>query len=73
TCSAGYWLWSNLGVWLAGWYSYSISGLLNCYSMALPFLSHALLGNVCWFALCSLLLKAYQVLGLSYQSRYYVR
>lgn len=61
-CSSGYWVWSNLGVWLGGWYGYSTQGFIKCYIMALPYLSHALLGDVCWFLLCSLLLHAFQIL-----------
>ena len=29
---------SNFGVWLMGWYPRNISGLVNCYVMGLPFL-----------------------------------
>src|SRR3990172_8818919 len=36
--SIGYWLWTNLGVWLTTtMYAQSITGLLNCYIAALPF------------------------------------
>lgn len=29
---------SNFGVWLMGWYPHNLQGLANCYIMALPFL-----------------------------------
>jgi len=29
---------SNFGVWLMGWYPHTLSGLINCYIMAIPFL-----------------------------------
>jgi len=29
---------SNFGVWLMGWYPHTLAGLVNCYIMALPFL-----------------------------------
>ena len=29
---------SNFGVWLAGWYPHNLRGLIDCYIMALPFL-----------------------------------
>jgi hypothetical protein len=29
---------SNFGVWLMGWYPRNLSGLINCYVMGLPFL-----------------------------------
>ena len=36
---------SNFGVWLEGWYGYSLSGLVQCYVMAIPFLRISLLAN----------------------------
>jgi len=29
---------SNFGVWLMGWYPHNLSGLISCYVMAVPFL-----------------------------------
>ena len=46
--SVGYWLWTNLGVWLQGAYPMSMSGLVTCFLMALPFLKNALVGDVIW-------------------------
>ena len=46
--SFGYWLWTNLGVWLQGSYPMSLSGLMTCFVMALPFLKNALIGDVAW-------------------------
>lgn len=63
-CSVGYWLWTNFGVWLEGWYGYSLQGFITCYMMALPYLNHALLGDVSWFLLCALLLSTYQLLSI---------
>jgi len=33
-----FYLITNFGVWLAGWYPRNLKGLLDCYVMALPFL-----------------------------------
>lgn len=44
-----YWLWTNFGVWLAGYYSYTVHGLVMCYNQALPFLPQSLLGDLAWF------------------------
>ena len=45
--SLGFWLWTNFGVWLFdGLYAKSLLGLLECYTMALPFLRNALLGDL---------------------------
>ena len=37
---------SNFGVWLMGWYPHNLSGLVNCYVMALPFLRNFTLATV---------------------------
>lgn len=66
--SIGYWLWTNLGVWLTTtMYPQSITGLLNCYIAAIPFLRNALLGDLLWvgiiFGSFSWLPKLKQSLG----------
>ncbi len=44
-----FWLWTNLGVWLfAGMYAHTVSGFLQCYILALPFLNTALMGSLLW-------------------------
>lgn len=44
-----YWLWSNLGTWLlSGMYPLNFEGFIACYTMALPFLSYSLLGDLFW-------------------------
>lgn len=57
SASLFYWLWTNFGVWLLGYYSYSAQGFLTCYSMALPFLPQSLLGDLSWFIVLRLLLQ----------------
>ena len=42
---------SNFGVWMSGMYSHNLQGLLQCYTQALPFFSHTLMGDLTW-ALC---------------------
>jgi len=45
--TAGYWLWTNFGVWLVdGVYSLDLNGLSLCYTMALPFLKYSAIANV---------------------------
>jgi hypothetical protein len=49
--SVGFWLWTNLGSWLAmSIYPKSWQGLIACYTMALPFLRNQLIGDAVWFA-----------------------
>lgn len=59
TC--GYWLWTNLGVWLvSGLYSRTPHGLLACYFAALPFLRNAFMGDAIWALIifgCSAMIK----------------
>lgn len=49
-----FWLWSNFGCWLQmSVYQKNLFGLLQCYSAALPFLQHQLLGDALWFSALS--------------------
>ncbi|MBP7088351.1 MAG: hypothetical protein KBB01_03525 [Candidatus Omnitrophica bacterium] len=42
---------SNFGVWLNGWYGYTYSGLVECYIMAIPFLRLSLLADLLFIIL----------------------
>ena len=37
---------SNFGVWFSGGYSYSLEGLIICYTMAIPFFKNTLISTV---------------------------
>lgn len=37
---------SNFGVWLAGWYSMTLGGLIACYAAAIPFYGLTLTGDL---------------------------
>jgi hypothetical protein len=47
--SLGYWIWTNFGVWLEGWYGYSMHGFMLCHTMALPYLRQSMIGDLAWF------------------------
>jgi hypothetical protein len=49
-CGFGFWLWTNFGVWLQSptTYAHNLSGLLQCYKIALPFLANQLVGDAMW-------------------------
>ena len=50
--SLGFWIWTNFGTWLcSGVYTKTATGLISCYSMALPFLQNSLLGDAAWFVI----------------------
>ena len=59
--SLGFWIWTNLGTWLLGGiYPHTLDGILACYTMALPFLRNALMGDWVWLAI---LVTAWHVCG----------
>ncbi len=38
---------TNLGVWLVGsWYPHTLAGLINCYTLAVPFFRNTLMGDL---------------------------
>jgi hypothetical protein len=56
--SLAFWLWTNLGTWLcSGLYAHTASGLLLCYSAALPFLRNQCLGDISWMLVLLVTLK----------------
>lgn len=47
-----YWVWTNLGTWLVtNIYPRSVYGLWSCFTMGLPFLRNALVGNLIYSSL----------------------
>lgn len=42
---------TNFGVWLSGWYGYSMEGFVSCYVAAIPFYRNQLLGDIFFTAL----------------------
>ena len=44
--SVVFFLLSNLGVWMAGRYDISVAGLIQCYTMAVPFYANTLAGDL---------------------------
>lgn len=37
---------TNLGVWMLGYYGYTLTGLVNCFSMAIPFFRGTITGDL---------------------------
>ena len=48
---------SNFGVWLSGMYTYDITGLINCYVMAIPFFGNTILSTIIYTSMIEMLLK----------------
>ncbi len=44
--SSLFFLISNLGVWLGGWYGMTLMGLVACYTNAIPFFGYTLAGDL---------------------------
>ena len=45
----GYWLWTNAGSWmLSGMYPHTLSGFVDCYWLALPYLKDTVFGALIW-------------------------
>lgn len=44
----GFWVWTNFGSWLAS-YAHTVTGLVTCYTVALPFLQHSTLSALLWY------------------------
>ncbi len=49
--SVFFFVFTNYGVWLLGWYPHTFSGLLQCYIAALPFFRTSLVANLIYAAL----------------------
>lgn len=37
---------TNFGVWLEGWYTMDLAGLIKCFTLAIPFYRTMLIGNI---------------------------
>lgn len=46
---------SNFGVWFLGGYGYTFQGLLECYTMAIPFFANSTVGDL--FYCCAILIS----------------
>ena len=48
---------TNFGVWSLGSYEYNINGLINCYTLALPFFTYNLISTLIFAAIIETLYK----------------
>lgn len=63
-CSTNFFLLSNLGVWAAGFYAFSWSGLAACYAAALPFFQYTIASDLLYSAITFGTLALWQGLQL---------
>lgn len=52
---------TNFGVWTTGTYTYTLSGLINCYILALPFFAYSLISTLVFSAAIETLFKFYNL------------
>ncbi len=48
---------TNFGVWTSGMYEYSFSGLIECYTLAIPFFSYTLLSTITFSTIIEIIVK----------------
>lgn len=49
--STAFFVVSNFGVWISGWYTLSIGGLIACYVNAIPFYGYTIVGDLAFTGL----------------------
>ena len=48
---------TNFGVWSLGFYSYTIEGLITCYTLAIPFFGNTIVGTIIFSSIIEVFLK----------------
>tara|TARA_Y100000816_G_C26062778_1_gene558231 strand:+ start:917 stop:1408 length:492 start_codon:yes stop_codon:yes gene_type:complete len=54
-----FYLISNFGVWILGAYEYSLKGIIECYTLALPFFTHTVISTLVFASVIEVLIKIY--------------
>ncbi len=52
---------SNFGVWILGAYEYSLKGIIECYTLAIPFFAHTLISTLIFATLFETSIKLYHL------------
>lgn len=52
---------TNFGVWSSGVYGYTVSGLINCYILAIPFFAYSLLSTIIFSTLIETVYNIYKI------------
>ena len=48
---------TNFGVWLSGSYGYTLTGLISCYTLAIPFLGYTVLSTITYSIIIEVIYK----------------
>jgi len=57
---------TNFGIWLLGFYEHSLNGLILCYTMALPFLGNNLIATLLYSLIIEIIYNQY----IAFQRKY---
>tara|TARA_X000000950_G_C13843884_1_gene631448 strand:+ start:498 stop:980 length:483 start_codon:yes stop_codon:yes gene_type:complete len=52
---------TNFGVWLSGMYSLTTTGLIECYTLALPFFTYSLISTILFSTIIEVFYKVYKL------------
>ncbi len=62
---------TNFGVWVLGSYGYTLSGLINCYILAIPFFTYSIISTLLFSSIIEMVckLKPLSVISLDSNTR----
>ena len=55
-----FYLISNFGVWISGAYEYSLKGIIECYTLALPFFAYSVISTIIYALIIESIYKVYK-------------
>ncbi len=58
---------TNFGVWSLGSYGYSINGLINCYTLAIPFFGYSLISTLFFSSIFEVVYKFYKIKFINFK------
>tara|TARA_B100001057_G_scaffold368348_1_gene371819 strand:+ start:1501 stop:1989 length:489 start_codon:yes stop_codon:yes gene_type:complete len=51
---------TNFGVWVSGMYGLTLSGLVTCYTLAIPFFAYSIISTIVFSSIIEIIYKTYQ-------------
>jgi hypothetical protein len=58
---------TNFGVWASGMYGYTMTGLISCYTLAIPFFAYSVISTIVFSFIFEIFYKSYQLKILKHQ------
>ena len=58
---------TNFGVWASGMYGYTMTGLISCYTLAIPFFAYSVISTIVFSFIIEVFYKTYQLKILKHQ------